>query len=113
MRGLNKIFIFGRLGNQPEQNTTSNGTVYTHISVATERNVKQGDEFETITDWHRVTVWGKLAELCVEYLYVGCDVGVEGQLQMESWINKKGEKRHRSKIVAEQIHFGRKLQKAS
>jgi single-strand DNA-binding protein len=113
MRGLNKIFIFGRLGYQPEKHKTSNGHVYTTISVATERKVKHGDEFERITDWHRITVWGKLAELCVEHLYVGCDVGVEGQLQVDSWINKKGEKRYRTKIVAEHIHFGRKLQETA
>ena len=112
MRGLNKIFIFGRLGNQPDKCTTSNGHVYTTLSVATERNMKQGDEFMKITDWHRITVWGKLANLCVEHLHVGCDVGVEGQIQVDSWTNKKGDKRQRIKIVAEHIHFGRKLQQA-
>ena len=112
MRGLNKLFIFGRLGNQPEKQQTSNGHVFTTLSIATERNIKNGDEFERVTDWHRITVWGKLANLCLKHLYVGCDIGVEGQLQVDSWVNKKGEKRSRVKIVAEHIHFGRKIKQA-
>jgi single-strand DNA-binding protein len=113
MRGLNKLFIFGRLGNQPERKLTSNGHVFTILSIATERNIKSGDEYERVTDWHRITVWGKLADLCLKHLYVGCDIGVEGQLQVDSWVNKKGEKRSRVKIVAEHIHFGRKMKQAS
>lgn len=112
MRGLNKLFIFGRLGNQPEKQQTSNGHVFTTLSIATTRNKKSGDEIERVTDWHRVTVWGKLADLCLEHLYVGCDIGVEGQLQVDNWVNKAGQKRSKIKIVAEHIHFGRKMKQA-
>ena len=57
------------------------------------QETKSGDEIERVTDWHRVTVWGKLADLCLEHLYVGCDIGVEGQLQVDNWVNKSGQKR--------------------
>ena len=49
---------------------------------------------------------------CLQHLFVGCDVGVEGQLQVDSWVNKQGDKRSSIKIVAEHIHFGRKIQQA-
>ncbi len=83
MQGLNKIFLLGRLGNDPQIYSTSTGRPYTGLSLATQRTTNiEGEDGKTkdTTDWHYVRVWGKQAENCAKYLTKGQPVLVEGYL---------------------------------
>ena len=64
MRGVNKVFIIGRLGRDPEINSTANGHSYATLSVATNRSTRKGEDWIEIADWHNVRVWDRDAELC-------------------------------------------------
>jgi single-strand DNA-binding protein len=83
MRTLNKVFMMGYLGNDPELRTTKNGHNYTHLQMAIKRGTRGAEgQPETKTDWHRVHVWGKQGELCAKYLKKGSPVLVEGHLRL-------------------------------
>lgn len=105
MSGLNKAFIIGRLGADPEVKPAGGNTV-AQMSVATSENWtdKNGQKQER-TEWHRVVVWGKLAELCGKYLSKGRQVFVEGRIQTRSWEDKDGQKRYTTEIVASTVQF--------
>ena len=104
---LNKAIIVGRLGADPETKVTSSGKNVTRFNVATSETwlSKEGEKQER-TEWHRVTVWGKLAETCAKYLSKGRQVTVEGRLQTRSWEDKDGNKRYTTEIVANSVIFG-------
>jgi single-strand DNA-binding protein len=106
MSGVNKVIIVGRLGNDPEVKTISPGQNVARFSVATSENWtdKMGNKQER-TEWHRVVVWGKLAELCGKYLQKGRQVYIEGRLQTRSWDDPNGQKRYATEIVANQVQF--------
>lgn len=106
MSGVNKVIVLGRLGADPEvKNVSSNQTV-ARLSVATSENWtgKDGQKQER-TEWHRVVVWGKLAELCGKFLTKGRQVYVEGRLQTRSWEDPQGQKRYSTEIVANAVQF--------
>jgi len=104
---VNKVIILGRLGQDVELKYTPSGSAVANMSVATTEswNDKSSGEKQEKTEWHRVTVWGKLAELCNQYLSKGKQCYVEGKIQTESWENDKGEKRYTTKIVANTVQF--------
>lgn len=103
---VNKVMLIGRLGNNPEIRYTNTGTAVANFNVATSENWndKNGQKQER-TEWHRVVVWGKLAELCEKYLSKGRQCFVEGRLQTRSWDDKEGNKRYTTEIVAATIQF--------
>jgi single-strand DNA-binding protein len=103
---VNKVMLIGRLGNNPEIRYTNTGTAVANFNVATSENWndKNGQKQER-TEWHRVVVWGKLAELCEKYLAKGRQCFVEGRLQTRSWDDKEGNKRYTTEIVAATIQF--------
>jgi single-strand DNA-binding protein len=106
MSGVNKVIVLGRLGADPEvKNVSANQTV-ARLSVATSENWtdKEGQKQER-TEWHRVVVWGKLAELCGKYLSKGRQVYVEGRLQTRSWEDQQGQKKYTTEIVANTVQF--------
>jgi single-strand DNA-binding protein len=105
MAGINKVIIVGRLGQDPETKNVSGNTV-ARLSVATSENWvdKEGQKQER-TEWHRVTIWGKLAENCGKYLSKGRQVYVEGKLQTRSWEDQQGQKRYATEIVANTVQF--------
>ncbi len=105
MSGINKVIIVGRLGQDPEMKAVGQGSTVTRLSVATSEswNDKNGQKQER-TEWHRVTVWGKLAELCGKYLAKGRMVYVEGKLQTRSW-EDNGQKKYATDIVASTVQF--------
>jgi single-strand DNA-binding protein len=105
MSGINKVIIVGRLGNDPEMKAVGQGATVTRLSVATSESWtdKNGQKQER-TEWHRVTVWGKLAELCGKYLAKGKQVYVEGKLQTRSW-EDNGVKKYATDIVASTVQF--------
>lgn len=103
---VNKVMLIGRLGNNPEIRFTNTGTAVANFNLATSENWndKNGQRQER-TEWHRVVVWGKLAELCEKYLSKGRQCFVEGRLQTRSWDDKDGNKRYTTEIVAATIQF--------
>lgn len=103
---VNKVLLIGRLGNNPEIRFTNTGTAVANFNLATSENWndKSGQRQER-TEWHRVVVWGKLAELCEKYLSKGRQCFVEGRLQTRSWDDKDGNKRYTTEIVATTVQF--------
>ncbi|HVK62046.1 MAG TPA: single-stranded DNA-binding protein [Bdellovibrionales bacterium] len=106
MAGVNKVIIVGRLGTDPEVRTIGNGGTVTRLSVATSENWvdKEGQKQER-TEWHRIVVWGRLAEICGKHLSKGRQVYVEGRLQTRSWEDQQGQKKYSTEIVANTVQF--------
>ncbi len=105
MASLNKVFILGRLGADPELRYTPGGQAVANLNVATNSWSGKGEQREERTEWHRVVVWGKQAESCDRYLKKGREVFVEGRLQTSSWEDKDGNKRYRTEINAMVVQF--------
>jgi single-strand DNA-binding protein len=105
MAGVNKVIIVGRLGADPETKQVGNGGTVARLSVATSENWvdKEGQKQER-TEWHRIVVWGKLAEICGRHLAKGRQVYVEGRLQTRSW-EDNGQKKYSTEIVANTVQF--------
>lgn len=99
MAGLNKVEIIGRLGNDPEQRALPNGDAVCNLSIATSETWKdaQGNKQER-TEWHRVTMFGKVAEIAGKYLRKGSQCYISGKLQTREW-EKDGIKRYTTEIV--------------
>lgn len=106
MAGVNKVIIVGRLGADPEVKTVSGNQTVARLSVATSDNWtdREGQRQER-TEWHRVVVWGKLAEICGKHLSKGRQVYVEGRLQTRSWEDQQGQKRYSTEVVANTVQF--------
>lgn len=103
---VNKVILVGRLGQEPELKYTPSGMAVCNFSLATSDSWtdKSGQKQER-TEWHRVVVWGKLAELCGQYLGKGRQAYVEGSLQTRSWEGKDGGKRYTTEINAKTVQF--------
>lgn len=101
MSTVNKAIIIGRLGSDPELRFTQSNTAVANMSIATSERYKDsnGQQQET-TEWHKVVVWGRLAEICGEYLTKGSLVYIEGPIQTRSWENKEGQKQYTTEIKA-------------
>jgi len=99
---VNKVILVGRLGKDPELRSIPSGTSVAKFSLATDERFtdKNGDKQER-TEWHNVVVWGKLAEICGQYLRKGKLVYIEGSIRTDSWDDKEtGVKKYRTEIVA-------------
>jgi single-strand DNA-binding protein len=106
MKGFNKIFILGRVGNDPALQVAKTGESYTRLSIATNRKVRGEDGVETeATDWHSVRVWGKQADTCSKYLRKGQGVMIEGYLSNYEATREGGEKEKRVGINAIKVEF--------
>ncbi len=104
MSGINKVILVGRLGTDPEvKELTSNGKVCKFSVATSESWTKDGTKQEK-TEWHRIVVWGKLAELCGLYLAKGKQVYVEGKLQTSSY-EKDGVTKYSTDIIANNVQF--------
>jgi len=103
---VNKVILVGRLGQDPELKQTQGGGAVCKFSLATSEfwQDKQGQKQEK-TEWHRITVWGKLGETCNQYLAKGRQAYIEGRLQTNSWDDKDGQKRYATEIVATAVQF--------
>ncbi|MBI3398294.1 MAG: single-stranded DNA-binding protein [Deltaproteobacteria bacterium] len=101
MAGVNKAILVGRLGKNPEIKYTANGTAIANFTIATSENFKdkEGQKQER-TEWHRIVAFGKLAEICGEYLVKGKQIYIEGRIQTRSWDDKNGNKKYMTEIVA-------------
>ncbi|MCF0257127.1 MAG: single-stranded DNA-binding protein [Bacteroides heparinolyticus] len=104
-RGVNKVIILGTLGQDPEFRYLPNGGAVANISVATSEswNDKQTGEKKEQTEWHRVVIFGKLAEVAGEYLRKGSQVYFEGQLRTRKWTDNSGVDKYTTEIVIQQM----------
>jgi single-strand DNA-binding protein len=101
MASVNKAILIGNLGRDPEVRYTPSGTAVANFSVATTDNWTNRDgEKESRTEWHRVVAWGRLGEICGEYLSKGSQVYIEGSIQTNEWEDQEGNKRKTTEIRA-------------
>ncbi|GLO59750.1 hypothetical protein MACH09_02580 [Vibrio sp. MACH09] len=102
-RGVNKVIIMGNLGADPEVRYAANGNAIANITIATSeswRDKTSGEQREK-TEWHRVALFGKTAEIAGEYLRKGSQVYVEGQLQTRKWQDQSGQDRYTTEVVVQ------------
>ena len=106
MSSVNKVILIGRLGADPEVRYTQAGRSVASLRVATSENWNDGDgQRQERTEWHSITVWGKQAELCGQYLAKGRQVYLEGRLQTREYTDREGINRKAVEVVANQIVF--------
>ncbi len=104
--GVNKVILIGNLGAPPELRYTPGGQAVANFRIATnEKWTDKGGQSQERTEWHRIVVWGKLAELCNQYLVKGRQVYVEGRMQTREWMDKENKKNYTTEVVAQQVTF--------
>ncbi|MCX7981295.1 MAG: single-stranded DNA-binding protein [Syntrophales bacterium] len=103
---LNKVFLIGRLGADPEVRYTQDGLMVVNFNLATDevRRDKSGEKIQK-TEWHRIVTFGKLAEICGNYLAKGKLVYIEGKIQSRSWKDDEGNKHTTTEIVASDMRM--------
>jgi single-strand DNA-binding protein len=98
---VNKVILVGRLGRDPETRYTGGGQAVANFSLATDETYKdRNGERQKRTEWHKIVVWGKQAEIAQQYLKKGSLVFIEGRIQTREWNDKEGQKRTSFEIVA-------------
>jgi single-strand DNA-binding protein len=98
---VNKVILVGRLGRDPETRYTGGGQAVANFSVATDETYKdKNGERQKRTEWHKIVVWGKQAEIAQQYLKKGSLIFIEGRIQSREWQDKEGQKRTSFEIVA-------------
>ena len=98
---VNRVMLVGRLGRDPETRYTGSGQAVANFSVATDESYKdRNGERQKRTEWHKIVVWGKQAEIAQQYLKKGSLVFIEGRIQSREWQDKEGQKRTSFEIVA-------------
>lgn len=104
MASINKVILIGNLGRDPEVRYTQNGTAVANFTLATNEvwNDKSGERQER-TEWHRIVVWGKQAEIAREHLSKGKQVYIEGSIQTRQWDDREGNKRTTTEIKAQRV----------
>ncbi len=106
-RGVNKVILVGNLGNEPETKYMPSGSAVTNISVATNESWKDKETGERVdrTEWHRVAMFNRLAEIAGEYLHKGSQVYIEGRIRTRKWQDKEGQDRYTTEIIADQMQM--------
>ena len=102
-RGINKVILVGNLGKDPDTRYMPSGKAVTNFSIATSESWtdKQSGDKQERTEWHNIVAWGKLGEICGQYLKKGKLVYIEGSIRTDSWDDKEsGQKKYRTEIVA-------------
>jgi len=98
---VNKVILVGRLGRDPETRYTGGGQAVANFSIATDETYKdRNGERQKRTEWHKIVVWGKQAEIAQQYLKKGSLIFIEGRIQSREWQDKEGQKRTSFEIVA-------------
>ena len=101
---VNKVILIGNLGADPEVRYSQNGTAIASFRIATTETWKKQDgSKEEQTEWHRIVAFGRLAEICGEYLAKGSKVYIEGRIQTRKWQDKEGQDRYTTEIVAREM----------
>ncbi|MGI9558734.1 MAG: single-stranded DNA-binding protein [Thermodesulfobacteriota bacterium] len=106
MRGVNKVTIIGNVGSDPEMKHTASGQAVANFSVATNESWtnKEGEKQER-TEWHRIVAWGRLAEICGQYLSKGTPVYLEGSIRTRSWEDRDGNTKYTTEVHAKDMQF--------
>ena len=105
-RSVNKVVLIGNLGDDPELRYTGGGTAVCNMSLATNESYTNSDGEEVQqTEWHDVVAWGRLAEVCDEYLEKGAQVYFEGKLRTQKWTDQNGNSRYRTQVLAREMKF--------
>ena len=103
---VNRVFLIGRLGRDPEIRHTASGSAVANFSVATdERWTDSEGNRQTRTEWHNIVAWRKLAEICGQYLRKGRLVFIEGRIQTREWDDRDGNKRRTTEIIASNMQM--------
>ena len=98
---LNKVILIGNLGDEPALRYTQGGTAVATFSIATSERWKgQDGKVQESTEWHRIVAWGKLAEICNQYLQKGSRIYLEGKLQTRKWQDREGTERFITEVIA-------------
>ncbi len=107
MASVNKVIIVGNVGRDPETRRLPSGDAVTNISIATTDRYrdKQSGEMRENTEWHRVALFGKVAEVAEKYLRKGSQVYVEGRLRTRKWTDQSGQEKYSTEIVAETMQM--------
>ena len=102
-RGVNKVILIGNLGNDPDVRFTPNGSAVANLSVATSESWKDRNtgQQQDRTEWHRVVIFGKLAEIAQQYLRKGSKIYIEGKLQTRKWQGQDGQDRYTTEVVVD------------
>jgi single-strand DNA-binding protein len=105
MSDLNKVMLIGNIGRDAELRYTQNGAAVASVSLATTEvwNDKNSGQKQSRTEWHRIVIWGKIAEGVAEYLTKGKKIYVEGRLQTREWNDKDGVKRYSTECRADRV----------
>ncbi|EEC7602106.1 single-stranded DNA-binding protein [Escherichia coli] len=103
-KGINKVTLIGNLGQDPEIRCMQNGVTVANLSIATSETWrdKQSGEIKENTEWHRVVIYNKLAEISRDFLCKGMQVYIEGTLRYRKWTDKDGEEHYTTEIVVDQ-----------
>lgn len=106
-RGINKVILIGNLGNEPDTRYAPSGAAITNLSVATDESYKDKNTGQMVpkTEWHRVVMFNRLAEIAKEYLRKGSKVYIEGRLQTRKWQNNDGQDQYTTEIVANEMQM--------
>ena len=113
-KDLNKVMLTGRLGKDPEVRVTPNGISVATFSVASSRNVRDGENWKEETEWFRVVAWRDMADRYSNILKKGSHVMVEGRLQTREYQDQQGQKRYSTEVIANDIYLlGPKQQQSS
>ena len=106
-RGLNKVMIIGNLGAEPEVRFTAGGSAMANLNLATSETWrdKQTGEQQEKTEWHRVVIFGKLAEIVQQYVHKGSKIYIEGRLQTRKWQDNNGQDRYTTEVVANEMQM--------
>lgn len=105
-KGVNKVILVGNLGNDPEVRYMPNGNAVANLSLATSESWKdQHGQMQERTEWHRITMYKRLAEIAGEYLVKGSQIYTEGKLQTRKWQDQQGQDRYTTEIIVEQMQM--------
>jgi single-strand DNA-binding protein len=106
-RGINKVIIVGNVGGDPETRYMPSGSAVTNLTIATNESWKdkQTGEQKERTEWHRVAMFNRLAEIAAEYLRKGSQVYIEGKLRTRKWQDKGGQDRYTTEIIADEMQM--------
>ena len=106
-RGINKVILVGNLGADPETRAMPSGSTVANLRIATSESWrdKQTGEQQERTEWHRVALFGRLAEVAAEYLKKGSQVYIEGSLRTRKWTDKQGQERYSTEIIGNELQM--------